>query len=150
MVLHGHENGVDANEEGDCVLEPLVLHQLEEVLACGISRLVNLGSQILHVPDLLDFDPTFLLLRDKHVSQFFSFFDGIKVVDDYTNEQVNNKLTSNNHERDEVDDEIGIRELLWLQSNTSAINSVKHHFNPSLSSCHLKEGTHGRNSVIKV
>ena len=99
-MLKGHHSCIGNNEEHDGALEVFVFDKSEEVFP-PISWLNNFQWQSLVETDFLHFDPTFLLFSDKNVSKLFFFFNGIKVVNDYTHEKIDDELASNNHEHNE-------------------------------------------------
>ena len=78
-----------------------MINKLKECIGTTF-RLINLDSECLSLSDFLNVDPAPLLFGDKHVSELFSFFDGVEVVNDDTNEEINDELTSHDHECDEV------------------------------------------------
>jgi hypothetical protein len=82
------------------------------------------------------------VVSDKGVAQLFSLFDGVEVVDDHTNEKIDNELTTNDHEGYEVNDIPSVVVLFWLHVRSNAIDSRVHYVDPAFGRCHLKQGTH--------
>ena len=102
-MLHRHDNCIKENEEGNSILKVSMIHQVEKDLL-AILRLIDLDPELLALSNFLDLDPRPLLLSHKHVSEFLLLFDGVEVINNHTNEEVNNELRANNHKSHEEDD----------------------------------------------
>jgi hypothetical protein len=76
--------------------------------------LIDLHLQRLPEANLLDFYPAFLLFGDKHIPELLLLLDCIEVIDDYSDEEVDNELAAHHHKREEESDYIYIRVLFWL------------------------------------
>jgi hypothetical protein len=58
-------------------------------------------SKLLCLGDLLDLNPTALVLSDEHIVEFLLLLDRLEVIDDDTDEQVDDELTADDHKNDE-------------------------------------------------
>lgn len=147
-MLVSHEYRVQQDEEGDGLLKVPVIDKLEERISTAFW-LVDLDSESLSLSDLLDVDPASLLLGDKHVSELLSFFDGVEVVDDDTYEEIDDELTSNNHEGNEVENERPVVVLFRLIAEASVVNTILHDVDPAFGSHHLEQSAHCLDCVIE-
>lgn len=62
------------------------------------NRLIDLHLKALAQADLLDFYPALLLLGDEHVSKLLLLLDCVEVIDDDTDEEIDNELATHYHE----------------------------------------------------
>ena len=121
-MLDGHEDSVTDNEHVDQVLKQVVVDHLEEVQAATL-RLFDLHSEFLALSHFLDLNPHPLLLSDEHVVELLLLLDSVEVIDNDADEKVDDELTTDNHEDDEVDDQDKIGVLFRLRADASIVNA---------------------------
>lgn len=97
-MFHGHNNCVHQDKKRNCILKVSMIDQVKEYLL-AVLRLVYLDPQLFALSDLLNFNPAPLLLCHEHVSKLFLLLDGVKVINDYSHEKIDDELRANNHER---------------------------------------------------
>ena len=111
-LLRCHHACVGYNEHHNESLKIRILDKPEEFLP-PICWFVNFGFQRLVETNLLHLYPRLLLLRDEHISKLFFLFDRVEIVNDDSNEQVNNKLRAYDHKGYEVDASESYVEVLF-------------------------------------
>ena len=76
--------------------------------------------------NFLSVNPLSLALSNEPWAKFILFFDFIKVINNNTNEQIDNKKWADNHETNEVRDHNDIVVRLWLHVDASSIDTQEH------------------------
>lgn len=119
------------------MIEDNVLSEFCEcyLVAFGSPHLLD---QILRETNFLYLNPGALFLSDETVSHLVFFFDFVKVVNDDTDEQVNDELTANDHKGDEVNSHDGLLVCLRLHTDANCIDSIVHDCHPALRGHHLE------------
>ena len=80
-MLHGHDKGVDEDEECNSMVKVItwVIYNVIKLLLDSF-RLMHFYRQFPALTHFLDLNPASLVISDEHLSQFFLFFDPIKVL----------------------------------------------------------------------
>lgn len=100
----------------------MMIDHLEEIKSEAL-RLVYFPPQLFALSNLLDLYPHSLFFCNKHVIELFLFFDCVKIVNNDTNEKIDDELTTDDHENNEIDDKANTGISLWLLSYTSIVNT---------------------------
>ena len=95
-------------------------------------------------------DPSSLLLSHEVISHFIFLLDFVEIVNNDANKEIDNELTTDNHECYKVEAHNKIVVLLGLHVKASGIYSIVHDTLPALSSHHLKKCHHSVEHVIKI
>jgi hypothetical protein len=99
-MLAGHHACIGYNKNHDCPFKIAIFDKSEE-LGPPIGWFIYFGLKTFIEAYFLHFYPRFLLLCDEHVSKLLFFFNGIKVINNYSDEKIDYELGSNNHKGDE-------------------------------------------------
>ena len=78
-------------------------------------------------------------MRDEAITHLVFLLDLVEVVYDDTDEQVDDKLRTDDHERYEVECRNRLIIFLWLFVYPDSINAVIHDIHPALRSHHLEQ-----------
>ena len=119
----------------------------KDLVALGLCHLFD---KVLREAHFLDLDPGALLLSDEIVAHLVSLLYLIEVVDDDTDEEVDNELTADDHKGDEVGCHDWLVVELGLHVDSSCVHTIVHHTHPAFRSHHLEQSHHRIHHVVKV
>lgn len=99
-------------------------------------------------------NPGLLLLSYIAAAHFGLLFELVEVVHDDTDEQVEDELTTDNHEEDEKDDKASVFAGHWRLfdpiNGSNTVDTVVHNVNPAFSSHHLNQSHDSHANIVKV
>ena len=86
----------------------------------------------------------------KVVAHFILLLNLVEVVNDDTDEEVDDELTSNDHESHKVQTRKVIIVFLRLHVYAGSVHAIVHHALPSFCRHHLEQAHHGIEHVVKI
>jgi hypothetical protein len=140
-MFDSHDDSVGNNESCYGKFKVCMINKSKEItIYAGWFQLFSSKLFTLSYP--LDFNITSLVFCNKHVSEIFSLFNRIEIVNNNSNKQINNELTTNYHKCHKIKDDVHLIILFGLHILSNSIYSIVHNIYPAFSSCHLKQCGH--------
>ena len=149
VIFARHHHRVEQDDEHDEVFERLLLHEFVQRFPIGIGRVILLDCFAQELS--LALHPQLLLLCHRRRAAVAGFLADLrKVIQDDTDEEVEDEEVGDDHERQEEEREGRGVIPLGRKVGRPRIDAHVHHRGPTLRCGHLEQGLHGVEHVVKV